>query len=120
MSLHCLRGCRGAGEEAVYRCESVRRGGVRLLVNAAMAGARLLLSRGDAEVELRMVGGQELGPLPWVFAERSAQWEWVGEGSVRSRDAVVRVLALDEGCCMAVVGTCAPVGEAPDTAAGAI
>lgn len=104
----------GTGEQAVYRCEGVRRGGVRLLGNAATAGARLLLSRGDAEVELPMVGGQELGPLPWVFAERGAQWEWVGEGSVRSRDASVRVLVLDEGRCMAVAGVCTPLGRAPD------
>jgi hypothetical protein len=104
----------GTGEQAVYRCEGVRRGGVRLLGKAAMAGTRLLLSRGDAEVELSMVGGQALGPLPWVFAERSAQWEWIGEGSVRSHDAVVRVLALDDGCYMAVVGTCTPLGGAPD------
>jgi len=72
----------GMGEKAIYRCEVVRRGGVRLLGNAASAGVRLLLSRGDAEVELPMVGGQEMGPLPWVFAERGAQWEWVGEGAV--------------------------------------
>ena len=71
----------------------------------------MLLSRGNAEVELPMVGGQELGPLPWVFAERGAQWEWCGEGSVRSRDASVRVLALDEGRCTAVEGACTPAWQ---------
>ena len=72
-----------------------------------------MLSRGNAEVELPMLGGQELGPLPWVFVERGMQWEWCGEGSVRSRDASVRVLALDEGYCMAVGGACTPLGRAP-------
>jgi hypothetical protein len=104
----------GMGEQAVYRCEGVRRGRVRLLNNEATAGARLLLSCGNAEVELPMLGGQELGPLPWVFAERDAQWEWIGEGSVRSRDASVRILALDAGHCKVVEGTCAPLGGAPD------
>ena len=51
-----------------------------------------------------MLGGQELGPLPWVFAERATQWEWCGEGAVRSRDASVRVLALDEGHCVSSRG----------------
>lgn len=104
----------GASEQAMYRCEGVRRGGVRLLGNAATVGARLVLSRGHAEVELPMLGGQDLGPLPWVFVERSAQWEWCGEGSVRSRDASIRVLALEEGRCTAVEGACIPLGRAPD------
>jgi hypothetical protein len=92
----------GTGDQATYRCEGLRRGGVRLLVSAATAGARLLLSNRNEEVELPMMGGRELGPLPWVFVERNTQWEWCGEGSVRSRDALVQVLALDEGRCIAV------------------
>jgi hypothetical protein len=104
----------GTGREATYRCEGLRRGGVRLLGNAAAAGARLLLSNGNEEVALPTLGGQELGPLPWVFVKRDAQWEWCGEGSVRSRDASVRVLALDEGSCITVDGACESVGSAPD------
>jgi hypothetical protein len=92
----------GTGDQATYRCEGLRRGGVRLLGSAATAGARLLLSNRNEEVELPMMGGRELGPLPWVFVERNTQWEWCGEGSVRSRDALVQVLALDEGRCIAV------------------
>jgi hypothetical protein len=61
-----------------------------------------------------MLGGYALGPLPWVFVERGAQWEWVGEGSMRSRDASVRVLAPDDGRCMAVEGECKPLGRVPD------
>jgi hypothetical protein len=49
-----------------------------------------------------------------VFVKRDAQWEWVGEGSVRSRDASVRVLALDAGHCKAIEGTCTPLGGVPD------
>ena len=104
----------GMGEQATYRCEGLRRGGVRLLGNAATAGARLLLSNGNAEVELPMLGGHALGPLPWVFVERGAHWEWYGEGSVRSRDASVRILALDAGRCMEVDGACSPLGSAPE------
>ncbi len=70
----------GTGDQATYRCEELGRGGVRLLGSAATAGARLLLSTGNEEVELPTLGGQELGPLPWVFAERDTQWEWCGEG----------------------------------------
>jgi len=104
----------GTGGQATYRCEGLRRGRVRLLGSAATAGARLLLSNGNEEVELPTLGGQELGPLPWMFVKRDAQWEWCGEGSVRSRDASVRVLALDEGRCITVDGACESVGSAPD------
>jgi hypothetical protein len=104
----------GTGEQATYRCEGLRRGGVRLLGNAATVGVRLLLSNGNEEVELPMLGGHALGPLPWVFVERGAHWEWYGEGSVRSRDALVRVLALDEGRCIGVNGGCSPIGSAPE------
>jgi hypothetical protein len=101
-------------EDAIYRCEGLRRGGVRLLGSAAMAGARLLLNNANEEVELPTLGGQELGPLPWVFVERDTQWEWCGEGSVRSRDVSGRVLAQDEGRCIAVDEACEPIGSAPD------
>jgi len=104
----------GTGGQATYRCEGLRRGGVRLLGSTATAGARLLLSNGNEEVELPTLGGQELGPLPWVFVKRDAQWEWCGEGSVRSRDASVRMLVLDEGRCITIDGTCESVGSATD------
>jgi hypothetical protein len=104
----------GMGEQATYRCEGLRRGGVRLLGNAATVGARLILSSGNAEVELPMLGGHALGPLPWVFVERGAHWEWYGEGSVRCRDALVRVLALNEGCCVGVDGLYNAIGSAPE------
>ena len=104
----------GTGEQATYRCEGLRRGGVRLLGNAATAGARLLLSNGNAEVELPMLGGHALGPLPWVFVERGAHWEWYGEGSVRCRDASVRILVPDAGRCVEIDGACSPLGSAPE------
>src|SRR5262249_485440 len=104
----------GTGEQAIYRCEGLQRGGVRLLGNAATAGVRLLLSNGDVEVGLPMLGGCALGPLPWVFVERGAEWELCGEGSVRSREKSVRVLALEEGHWMGVDGACASLGRAPD------
>ncbi len=104
----------GVGEQAIYRCEELRRNGVRLLGNLAAAGARLLLSQGNEEIELPMVGGQEIGPLPWVFVERGAQWEWCGEGSVRSREGSVRVLAPDAECGLTAEGTCELLGKAPE------
>ena len=103
----------GTGGQGTYRCEGLRRGGVRLLGSTATAGARLLLSNGNEEIELPMLGGQELGSLPWVFAERDTRWEWAGEGTVRSRDASVRVLALDEGHCVKVEGAFEFIGSAP-------
>ena len=39
---------------------------MRLVGRAAEAGTRLFLSQGSEELELPAVGGQELGPLPWV------------------------------------------------------
>ena len=104
----------GTGEQTTYQCEGLRPNGVRLAGKAAEAGARLLLSQGSGEVELPMIGGQELGPLPWVFVERGGQWELCGEGSVRRREASVRMLTLDEGQCLAEDGTCEPLGKAPE------
>ena len=104
----------GTGEQATYQCETLRQGGVQLIGKAAEAGCRLLLSQGNEEVELPMVGGQELGPLPWVFVERDSRWELCGEGSVRRREASVRMLALDEGQCLTEDGTCEPLGKAPE------
>ena len=101
------------GEQATYQCEGLRRNGVRLAGRAAEAGARLLLSQGSGEVELPMIGGQELGPLPWVFVERGGQWEICGEGSVRCREGSVRVLTLDGGRCVADGDWCEFLGQAP-------
>jgi hypothetical protein len=104
----------GVGEQAIYRCEGLRPHGVRLVGRLAVAGTRLLLSQGNEEIELPIVGGQELGPLPWVFAERGTQWEWCGEGSVRSRDASLRVLVLDAERSLIAEATCEPLGAAPE------
>ena len=104
----------GSGEQALYRCEELRRGGVQLWGNVAVAGARLVLSSGQAEVELPMAGGQALGPLPRVFSERDGQWAWYGEGSVRSREATVRVLVPEGGQWLGSDGTANAVGSAPE------
>ena len=104
----------GTGEQATYQCETLPQSGVQLIGKAAEAGCRLLLRQGNDEVELPMIGGQELGPLPWIFVERGSQWELCGEGSVRRREASVRMLALDEGQCLAEDGTCEPLGKAPE------
>ena len=104
----------GDDAQAIYRCEGLRTHGVRLIGNQAVAGARLWLSHGHEEIELPMVGGQELGPLPWVFVERGGQWEWCGEGSVRSRDGSVCVLVPDAGSRLRGEGTYELIGKAPD------
>lgn len=106
----------GTGEQAIYRCEGLHKNGVRLIGKSAEAGCRLLLSQEAEEVELPTVGGQELGPLPWIFVERGSQWEMCGEGSVRRREASVQMLALDEGQYLAEDGTCEPLGKAPEFA----
>ena len=109
--LTCIQ---GMGEQAIYRCEGTHRNGVRLFGNAAATGGQLLLSQRNQELALPMIGGQELGPLPWVFVECDAQWEWCGEGSVRSRNTSVRVLALDEGRYLTHKGSCESLGSAPE------
>lgn len=104
----------GEGKQAIYRCEGLRRSGVRLVGRAAGAGVRLLLSQGNEEIEVPVVGGRELGPLPWVFVERGSRWEMCGEGSVRHREASLRVLARDGGRCVAIDEQYEPLGKAPD------
>jgi hypothetical protein len=54
----------GMGEQATYRCEGLRRGGVRLLGSVAAAGLRLVLTNGDMEVELPTLGGMNSGHCP--------------------------------------------------------
>lgn len=107
---------RGTGNEAVYLCEGLRGSEVRLVGRAAEAGGRLFLSQRSEEVELPAVGGQELGPLPWVFVERHARWEMCGEGSVRCHEASARMLALDGGRCVAADGNSEVQGQAPGLA----
>lgn len=104
---------RGTGDDAVYLCEGLRGSEVRLVGRAAEAGGRLFLTQKSEEAELPAVGGQELGPLPWVFVERHARWEMCGEGSVRCHEASARMLALDGGRCVAADGNSEVQGQAP-------
>ena len=105
---------RGIDDQATYQCEGLRPNGIRLAGRLAEAGCRLLLSQGNEETELPMVGGEELGPLPWVFVERDSRWEMCGEGSVRRPEESARMLVSNGGDYRADDGTCELVGEAPD------
>ena len=105
---------RGEGDEASYRCEVLKRNGVRMSGANALGDIRLLVSDGILESELPVKGGEEWGPLPWIFGERDGQWEYIREGSARCRDKIVQVLLPLNGRCTAIDGECIPIGAAPD------
>jgi len=105
---------RGDGDEASYRCEVLKRNGVRMSGAAALADIKLLASDGTSESELVVKGGEEWGPLPWVFGQRDGQWEYIREGSTRCRDQDVQVLLPLNGSCEAMDGDCIYVGKAPE------
>jgi hypothetical protein len=87
----------GAGESAVYRREWLRRGGLVLTGAAVAETHRLALNDGQCEHPLPLQEGVTWGESPWVFVERRAtnEWEWLTEGSARTRKDRARVLAAD-------------------------
>ncbi len=105
---------RGEGDDASYRCEVLKRNGVRIFGANALADIRLLVSDGISEYELTVKGGEEWGPLPWIFGERDGQWEYIREGSARCRDNTVQALLPLNGWCEEMDGECILIGSAPD------
>ena len=105
---------RGDGEGAIYRCEVLRRGRVRMVGQLALNPIQLLISYGNAEAVVPVHGGSEWGPLPWAFAERTGQWELIGEGSVRCKDDTVRVLFPMGGRIVSDGGSAAMKAEVKD------
>ena len=103
----------GEGETARFRCELLRRDGVRMIGERALSHVKLLLGDGVSETIVSAQGENEWGPLPWVFADRKNQWEFIGEGSVRCKDEKVYILFPAEGRISAETGTLSSIGEAP-------
>lgn len=85
----------GTGESAVYQREWLRRGGLVLTGGAAAETHRLALNDGQCEHPVPLQEGESWGESPWVFIERGAanEWEWLTEGSARTRKDRARVLA---------------------------
>lgn len=84
---------RGEGADALYRCEHLRNNAGRLSGPTMLAGVRLRLSDGMDEYCLPAQGNQEWGPLPWVFRVGEVhESEFIGEGSIRSRESKVFAL----------------------------
>ena len=119
----------GADKTAAFRREWLRRGGVRLMGHAVQQPYRITLHDGDTEHELSIRGGEVWGELPWVFVARGApdSFEWLTEGSARTRAGETRVLAafdsiptpLDGGFCEAL-GEIAELGRAVYRVGGSV
>lgn len=105
---------RGEGDEAIYRCEVLKRKGIQLSGPQALAGVRLLVSDGECESDLEVNGGEAWGPLPWIFRERNGQWEYLREGSTRCREDQIRILAPSNGILKATEGECLLIGSLPE------
>ncbi len=102
---------RGKGDEAVYRCEILPRGGVRLAGRAAVAGTALYLSDGQGKYRFSVPGEQELGELPWFFEAHDNELRFIGEGAVKTRAESVYALAPPTG---EFDGEAEPKGEATE------
>jgi hypothetical protein len=88
---------RGEGTDAVYRCEVLRRNGVRLSGAAMLAGVQIYINDGINDYCLPAHGNQEWGPLPWVFKKGDSQNEFLGEGTVRCREDKIFILSPTDG-----------------------
>ena len=104
----------GEGEKARYRCEVLRRDGVRITGKRGLPHVQLMLGDGVSETMVSVQGESEWGPLPWVFAERKGQWQFIGEGSVRCRDEKVYILIPKGGLLTTENGVLSFTGEAPE------
>lgn len=98
-----------AGPNTRYRREWLHRGGAVLADGAVLGAGRLLLSDDQQEWPLATIDEDGWGPLPWVFVAQAdgGAWQWLGEGSVRTRQEQALVLlppdlepgaASDGGC----------------------
>lgn len=88
---------KGEGSNAVYRCEVLRRKGVKLSGKELLSGVRLRLSDGLIDHCLSVQGDQEWGPLPWFFRTGEGEMEFLGEGTTRCRDTKMYVLTPPDG-----------------------
>lgn len=83
------------GQETRYRREWLRTGGLVRPGTEAMSVQRLVLLDGRRETPLEALDADPWGPLPWMFHERGGggHWQWLSEGSGRTRAARAMVLA---------------------------
>lgn len=105
------------GNDSAYALEWLVRDGVKLHGQVAALEPRLWFTDGEAEIDFQVEGDSALGDLPWVFAERSnpSTLEFLGQGSVKSRSALVWVAPSPEGGEPAIIdGSCEPVGSVLD------
>lgn len=87
----------GTGEDAVYRREWLRRGGLVLSGEAVLQPHGITLHDGQTEYPLTAQNGDPWEDLPWVFIERgtSKGLEWLTEGSARTRSDCAWIMAAD-------------------------
>jgi hypothetical protein len=88
--------CAGSGETARYRREWLRKGGVHLFDDDVTELHSLYLHYGQKEYPLAVKLGESWNEaLPWIFIEKSAtnEFEFFGEGSVRTKEEHAFVLA---------------------------
>jgi hypothetical protein len=87
----------GSSENARYRREWLKRGGLSLVDNAVMEPHSLSLHDGQKEYPLNVQNGEPWGELPWLFIEKGStgDLEFLGEGSARTRAEMAWVLARE-------------------------
>ncbi|KJR98716.1 MAG: hypothetical protein VR65_19575 [Desulfobulbaceae bacterium BRH_c16a] len=88
---------KGEGSNAVFRCEVLRRQGVKLSGAEILDGVRLRISDGIKDHHLSIEGDQEWGPLPWSFRTGEEDMEFLGEGTIKSKVPKIFVLAPPDG-----------------------
>jgi hypothetical protein len=105
----------GMGESARYRREWLHRSGTTLVGVKVEQPHGLSLHDGHHEYVLKVQDGAPWGDSPWVFVERgtSGEWEWLTEGSARTRLERAWVVAGREFTPQSVKGACEWVGIIP-------
>ncbi len=77
---------RGVGDNALYRREWLRRGGLRITGDALLSPHAVELHDGLNLTPLPASGEESwAGELPWLFVEKSGSLSWQSQGSARTR-----------------------------------
>jgi hypothetical protein len=104
----------GSGDDASFRREWLRRGGVKIGGISVTEAHRLVLHDDRQEYEIPIRSGEAWGEPPWVFVARNGSdpMEWLTEGSARIRADEAWVLAAPDSVPIPFEGaSCQSMGE---------
>lgn len=84
-------------DDTKYKCDFLKRNEIKFCGKEILENAQIVLSDGSDDTIVHPQNGQDWGTLPWIFAEKNGGWEYIGEGSIRTKEETTRVLATHGG-----------------------